>query len=165
MKRTFVLAILLLSAAVNAKPTIEWTPVLQQIVETYRSDRVTMGGAGVGTGVQFVYHENTLAQIDANILWANGNAVSTRLALGFQRDGRWAPAVLSTLCSRGQRTETLSSTGERPAAPVLTMGLRAAPLRFAVSGGYISALEMGYAIGPDHGRHLQLTILAAGVSW
>lgn len=103
---------------------------------------------------------------DASILWGNGNAVSTRLALGYQRDGRWTPVIFGTFgLLWGQRTEVLSETGRRPAAPVWVVGLRTAPLRFESTRGYVSALELGYGVGPDRGRSLEVTLLAAGVRW
>lgn len=166
MKKTIFLAVLLFSTSLESQPAIEWTPLLQQSLVYFSSDRVTIGGLGIGAGVRFVHKKNLVAQTDASILWANGNAIATRLAIGYQRDGRWTPAIFGTFnLLWGQRTEVLSSMGQRPVAPVWAVGLRGAPLRFQNLRGYVSALEVGYGIGPDQGTSLELTILAAGIRW
>lgn len=166
MKKAIIFVILLISVSAKAQPSIRWTPFLQQTTVYFVSDRVTLAGLGIGAGAQFVWKKNFATQTDASILWANGNVVTTRLAFGYQREGQWQPAILATFSLLwGQRTEVLSETGQRPAAPVWVIGLRGAPLRFESSRGYVSALEPGYGIGPDHGIGLELTILAAGLSW
>ncbi len=166
MKKTIILVMLLNAVSANAQPSMKWTPLLQQTVLYFSSDRVTMGGLGIGAGAQFVWNQKFIGQTDASILWANGNAIATRLAFGYQRDGLWKPAILATFgllwC---QRTEVLSETGERPASPVWVVGLRGAPVRFNNSHGYVSALELGYGIGPDRGTSLEITILSAGLKW
>jgi hypothetical protein len=125
-----------------------------------------MGGFGMGAGVQIMYKEHFVAQTDASLLWANGNAVSTRLAFGYQRHGKWTPAIMATVSLLwGQRTEILDTDGQRPIAPVWVTGLRSAALRFTNERGYVSALELGYGIGPYKGSCLELTILAAGINW
>ena len=163
---TLFLAELLSSLPIFAEPSLVWTPLAQQTGTYFSSDRVTMGGAGVGIGAQLSWMQNVIAQTDANILWGNGNAVSTRLALGYQRTGRWQPAILGTFnLLWGQRTEALSDSGKRPAAPIWVTGVRGTPLRFAGPRGYISALEFGYGIGPDAGYCLEFTLLTAGIRW
>ena len=166
MMKKLVFAILVLLSAAHADSSTSWTPFLQQTAIYFSSDRVTLDGLGVGIGAQFSQGKILLAQADVNILWINGNALATRLAIGAQRDGRWSPAVFTTFgLLGGQRTEVLSETGQRPAEPVWILGLRAAPLRFKNYFGHASALELGYGLGPDHGRHLEITILSAGVNW
>ena len=142
------------------------TPFLQQAGVWFSSDRVTMGGIGAGAGVDLDWSCGAVAQADLSVLWGNGNAVPTRLAIGWARGGLWAPAAFGTFgLLWGQRTEVLSESGERPAAPVWVTGARVAPLRFRVPGGFVSALEAGYGVGPDGGRNLELTLLAAGARW
>lgn len=166
MKKIILFTLLLISATAKAQTSVEWTPVLHQSLLYFSSDRVTMGGLGIGAGVRFVHGNNLVAQTDASILWANGNAVATRLGIGYQRDGRWTPAIFSTFnILWGQRTEVLSETGQLPPSPIWVVGLRGAPLRFEGTHGYVSALEFGYGIGPDRGKSLELTILSAGVRW
>lgn len=166
MKKTIILFILLLSVSAKAQPSVEWTPLLQQTAMYFSSDRVTVGGAGLGAGARIVLQKHFTVQSDANIFWANGNAVSTRLAAGYQRDGHWQLAILATFSLLwGQRTEVLSETGRRPAAPVWVIGLRGSPLRFQGSRGSVSALELGYGIGPAHGTNIEITILSTAINW
>lgn len=166
MKKNVLLALLLLSIPALAKNKIEYKPLLQQTILYFASDRITMGGFVMGAGVHITYNDNWIAQTDASLLWANGNAISTRLALGYQRGGTWTPAIMGTLgLLWGQRTEILDNNGQRPIAPVWVAGLRSAALRFTNERGYVSALELGYGIGPYKGSCLELTILAAGINW
>jgi len=151
---------------VNAGPQLRVTPVMHQTAAYYSSSCVTVAGMGFGGGVQMVYGKNLVAQTDANILWANGNAFSTRFALGVHREGCWQPAVFGTFdLLWGQRTEVLTAAGRRPATPVWAIGMRATPLRFNGSYGYASALELGYGIAPDQGMMLEVTILSGGIRW
>jgi hypothetical protein len=166
MIKKIVFIILLSTAAAAGGPDLVWIPVLQQTALYFSSDRVTMGGMGPGAGAQIIWRKNYLAQTDFSVLWANGNAFSTRLAAGYQKNGTWAPAMLAAFgLLWGQRTETLSETGQLPPAPVWFIGIRGAPLRFQGSFGYASALELGCGIGPDHGLNLEVTILSAGFNW
>lgn len=163
---TLLLAVLFSLRSSFAESALVWTPFVQQTGMYFSSERVTMGGAGIGVGAQLTWKKNWIAQTDANLVWGNGNAVSTRLALGYQREGRWQPAILSTFdLLWGQRTEVLSDSGERPAAPVWVVGLRGMPLRFTGPRGYVSALEFGYGVGPDAGYCLEFTVLTAGIRW
>jgi len=166
MKKNVLLAVLLLSLPALAKSKIEYKPLLHQTILYFASDRITTGGFGMGAGVQIIYKEHFVAQTDASLLWANGNAISTRLALGCQRRGTWTPSIMGTLgLLWGQRTEILDDRGRRPTSPVWVVGLRAAMLRFANERGCLSALEAGYGVGPYRGSCLELTILAAGIKW
>jgi len=166
MTKNFLLALLLLSIPAQAKSNIAYKPLLQQTILYFASDRITMGGFGMGAGVQCMLKEHFVAQTDASLLWANGNAISTRLALGYQRCGTWTPAIMATAgLLWGQRTEILDDRGRRPNSPVWVVGLRGALLRFANKRGCVSALEAGYGAGPYRGSCLELTILAAGLHW
>ncbi len=165
MKRLFLLGAILTSTLAFGQ-TLNWTPLLQQNGIYYSSERVTAGGLGIGAGVRFDNGAHLVGQTDFSLLWINGNAVSTRFALGYQRDGRWSPALLGTFgLLFGQRTEILSETGERPKTPVWILGLRAAPLSFQGERGFVSALEVGYGFGPYKGTSLEVTILSAGIRW
>lgn len=166
MIKRILFSTLLLWATVQAEPSITWSPCIQQPIMYFSSDRVTMGGMGIGVGTRFERGKHLIGQTDANIFWANGNAVSTRLALGYQRDGRWKPALLGTFnLLWGQRIEVLSPTGQRPVTPVWVIGLRCMPLHFKSLRGFASALEIGYGISPDHGMLLEISILTAGFYW
>lgn len=167
MKRLLVL-ILLLPCTVTAQdnPSITWTTILQQRTAYYVSDHVVMVGSGAGAGAQIILNSSIVGQVDVGILWGNGNVVPMRLAVGFQRDGHWSPAILSTFSLLlGQRTELLSESGQRPRIPVWALGLLAEPLRFEGSQGYASAFEIGCGIGPDAGLNLDLTLLTVGIRW
>jgi hypothetical protein len=107
-----------------------------------------------------------VGQTDFSLLWINGNAVSTRVAMGIQRDGRWSPTLFGTFALLfGQRTEILSESGERPPTPTWIFGIRIAPLCFQSEHGFVSALEAGYGLGPHRGTSLELTVLSVGIRW
>lgn len=166
MKKIVILFVLLFSYSLNARPSIRWIPLVQQTVAYFSSDRITMGGLGFGVGSQFIIGKHFIAQADAGLLRANGNAVNTRLAFGYQLDGRWQPAILATFnLFWGQRTEILSESGQRPTSPVWVAGFRLAPVRFSGARAQVSALELGYGMGPDRGVNLELTILSVGIGW
>ncbi len=161
-----VLAACLISGPEEEPVPPVWSPLLQQTGVYFSSERVTIGGLGFGGGVQCAWDKHFIAQADASILWGNGNAFATRAAMGYQREGSWRPAILGTFeLLWGQRTEVLNKAGLRPPAPVWVVGIRGAPLRFEGAVGHASALEIGYGFGPDGGRSIELTILAAGVRW
>jgi hypothetical protein len=165
IKKILICLTLLISIA-HSQSSFRWTPVLSQSGTYFSSDRVTLAGLGFAAGVQGVYAQNIVAQMDAGLLWINGNAIATRWALGYQKQGWWSPALFATFALYwGERTEVLAENGQRPATPVWTAGLRLAPLRFAYGRGFASALEFGYGIGPDLGRCFELTVLCAGVRW
>lgn len=166
MKKMMMLAMLVFAVSANSRPTLTWTPLLQQTSLYFSSDRVTMAGVGAGAGVSFTYKQYFVAQGDVNVLWANGNAIVTRLAFGYKRNGFWAPSFAGTFgILSGHRTEILSRTGKRPAAPFWLVGLRGSLLRFENSQSFVSVLELGCGVGPDNGLNMELTILSAGVRW
>lgn len=166
MTRLLVLLVLVAPVTAAAGPAVEWTPFVQQTAAYYSSDTVTAGGAGIGAGVRAAAGGNLVAQADAGVLWGNGNSVTTRLALGYQRAGRWTPALYGTFgLYWGHRTEVLTRSGERPAIPVWVAGVRVAPLRFSGGPAAVSALELGYGAGPDDGRNIEVTILSADFRW
>jgi hypothetical protein len=140
--------------------------MLQQTGMYFSSDRVTVSGLGIGAGARLVWRKVFVGQADMSILWGSGNALASRLSVGMQRQGTWSPAFLGTFALLwGQRTEVLTPQGERPPSPVWVLGVRIAPLRFEGPGGSVSALELGYGIGPDRGVALEATILTVGVRW
>ena len=139
-------------------------PYAQQAGMNYSSDHVTSAGIGFGAGIACLAGKHFLAQTDLNIHWLNGNAVSNRLAVGYVRSGKWAPAVLGTVSVLwGSRTEVLLDDGREPVAPIAVVGIRIAPLRFQNERGYVSALETGYGFGPYDGRYLDVAIVAIGI--
>ena len=141
------------------------TPALMQGAVLFLSDEVTSGGVGGGLGVQLVYRETYLAQLDVAMLWSLGTTTSTRLALGLQRAGEWTPAAwiaLGTLW--GDRLEFLTGDGRRPPIPSWSIGVRGSPLRFTSALGTISVLEPGIGTDLGGGVWLELTVLQAGVS-
>lgn len=163
---TLLLSVLFSIVHAEADVPVNMTPFVHQTATYYSSDTVTMGGIGFGTGLKFTYGQNLVAQTDANVLWLNGNAVSTRFAMGYKRNGWWSPAIFGAYnLLWGQRTEILTETGRRPAVPVWVLGLRASPLQFIGSYGIVSALEFGFGFGPDNGRNYELTILSADIYW
>ncbi len=164
MKNILLVPLIVVMLTLPARSKIAYTPVFQQTALYFTSDRVTMAGLGMGAGAGIRLKPNLVAQIDVNLLWANGNAVATRMAVGYKRNGFWTPALLSTISIlSGQRTEILSEKGKLPAAPVWVIGLRATPLRFESSSGFVSLVEVGYGRGPDHGTNIECTILSVGV--
>lgn len=166
MKKTAWCALMLLAVPLTAGAELNWTPLLQQTGLYYISDRVTLAGFGLGLGARLVWEKNFVAEADAGLLWGNGTVVPTRLAVGYQLDGAWSPAVYGTFgLLWGQRIEVLSDTGQRPAAPIWVAGLRIAPLRFSQAGCFASALEFGYGFGPDRGVGFEVTLLSVGGSW
>jgi hypothetical protein len=147
----------------HADPAMSWTPFLQQNAAYFGSESAVVVGVGPGAGVLVEWGSGFLAQADASVLWANGNAVQTRAAVGLQRQGRWAPAVYAMgALLWGQRTEVLTETGERPGTPLWAAGIHVAPLRWRLEDAFVSALELGCGIGSGGGLYLELTILAAG---
>ncbi|HPG40593.1 MAG TPA: hypothetical protein PLP19_15855 [bacterium] len=166
MKRTIFLVLLLSVVTAGFAQPLTCTPFIQQKCLYYSSDRVNTGGLGVGAGIQVIHKQNYIVNTDVDVLWANGNAISTRLALGYQRHGGWAPVIFSTFSLLwGDRTETLLNNGQRPATPVWTVGLAGSVLRFQKAHSFVSALETGYGIGPDGGCYYEVTILKTGVNW
>jgi hypothetical protein len=111
-----------------ASSELELMPVIVQDAVLFLSDDVTAGGAGGGAGVQLTVRRLFLAQLDVSALWMFGNAVSTRLAAGVQRDGTWSPAAwISWGTLWGERMEFLHGDGRRPGIPSWSLGLRVSP--------------------------------------
>lgn len=159
---------LLLLAAMHsltlASGELELMPVVVQDVVLYRSDEVSAGGAGGGVGMQLIARELWLAQLDVSALWLLGNAVSTRLALGAQRQGTWSPAAwLSVSVLWGDRLEFLQGDGRRPSIPSWALGLRGSALRFSMPFGVFSALEPGIGTNFASGVWLELSIVQLAV--
>lgn len=142
------------------------SPLLVQNALLFISDDVTAGGAGGGVGLQVLYRDRYLAQADLSMLWALGNPLATRLALGAQRKGTYAPAGWVTFGAVwGDRIQTLTGDGSRPAAVSWAIGIRGSPLRFAGEHGAISVLEPGIATDFTGGLWLELTLAQASVSF
>jgi hypothetical protein len=166
MTGAWALAGLLCAADVSAPESLSITPVVQQSVMALVSERVTAGGAGGGIGAQLTWRRHYLAQLDVTWLWGMGNALATRAALGYQRDGWWSPAAWGTFnLLWGDRIEKLSDEGRRPARPSLGLGARVSPLRFLGAHGSLSALEPGLALNTGGGLWLELTLLQVAARW
>ncbi len=165
MKRVLIF-LAMVPNMLSAQSSVKLNTFLEQRAVYFTSDRVTIAGFGAGVGTQATWDNSLVAQADAGLLWGNGNSIPMRVMIGFQRDGRWSPAVLGTFCLFwGQRTERLSETGQRPIIPVWAAGILIAPLRYGATEGTVSALEIGCGIGPYKGLNLELTILSAGMVW
>lgn len=140
-------------------------PLLQQPALYLSSDHVTAAGFGAGTGVQCIYQQRWIIQVDINLLWGNGNAVPLRLALGWQKRTahKWTPAGFGT-CTllAGDRTEVIFEDGQRPVSPTPVAVIRLAPLRFVDQKGFASAMELGYGRSASRGTCFELTVLAVG---
>lgn len=158
--------VVLWAAAAQAADTLEITPTVQQGAAFVLSDEVTGGGLGGGLGVQACWRRHYVAQLDVSVLWGAGNSFVGRVAAGYQRDGRWSPAVWGTVnLLWGDRIERLADDGRRPARPTWATGARISPLRFAGAAGVLSALEPGVALGPGGALWLELMLLHAGARW
>ena len=134
------------------------SPLIVQNAAVFLSNDVTAGGIGGGAGVQALYANRYLLQLDVAVLWGLGNAFDTRLAAGAQLEvGSWVPAAwIAGGALWGDRLEFLAGSGARPGRPSWTIGLRLSPLRFAARGTAISALEPG--IGTDFAGGLGLEL-------
>lgn len=168
MKRLILLAGLALAMTSTAlsQENIKWTPFLHQTGMYYSSDKITSDGFGLGIGVHLLHKSQIAGQADVNILWGNGNAVSTRLAVGYEKKGTWTPAVYGTFnLVWGQRVELLTETGGSAPMPALATGIRITPLKFQTKMGYVSALEFGYGLGPYKAMSLEFSILSVGLSF
>lgn len=168
MKRKNLILIVLsvLCLASYSQKKIFWAPFLHQTGMYYTSDVVTSDGFGLGLGVHVLHKSQVAGQADVNILWGNGNAVTTRLACGYEKKGKWTPGVYATFNMLwGQRIELLSETGEEPPVPAWVVGFRITPLKFRTTQGYLSALEFGYGLGPEKGRSIEFSILLVGISF
>ncbi len=167
MKRQVIMLVMAFAVIfpVFSQEKIQITPFIQQTGMYYSSANITSDGFGLGLGVHFLHKTQVAWQADVNILWGNGNAISTRFAAGYERKGTYAPGVYGTFdLVWGQRVEILGESGEQPPMPAWAAGIRVTPLKFKTAGGYISALEFGYGFGPEKGMSLQFSILSAGIS-
>jgi hypothetical protein len=166
MKRwmLFLAAALALINHAHSQEKLKWTLFLHQTGMYYSSDNITSDGFGFGLGVHLLHKSQIAGQADLNILWGNGNAVSTRLALGYEKKGTWTPGLYGTFnLIWGQRVELLSETGEKPPMPAWAAGIRVTPLKFQTKLGYVSALEFGYGFGPEKGMSLEFSMLSVGI--
>jgi len=166
--RTFLFLILMWGGAITvpAQRAITFAPFLQQTGMYYSSDRITSDGLGVGLGLHALHRTGAAGQVDVNLLWGNGNAMTTRLALGYQRKGRWTPGAYATLnLAWGHRVEILDEMGNPPAMPAWAAGVRITPLKFTAGKGFVSALEIGAGLGPAKAVSLEVTILSAGINF
>lgn len=153
----------LVSRLATAEDGPSLVPYAQQSAFLFLSDSVTAGGIGGGVGAQGTYQSNYVAQLDLNALWMLGNSYAIRLALGYQRDATWCPAIwLTTGTLWGDRIEFLSEKGERPHIPTWAVGVRASPLRFRAASAFASALEPGIGTDFSGGTWLELSLLQAG---
>jgi len=166
MRTLLLLLFLSGSMAAAAQKMIALTPFLQQYGIYYSSDRVTSDGLGVGVGIHALHKTGVAGQMDVNLFWGCGNAVSTRLALGYQRKGRWTPGAYATMnLLWGQRIEALDAEGNPPAMPAWAAGIRVTPLKFSTPHGFVSALEIGAGLGPSKAVSLEVSILSAGITF
>jgi hypothetical protein len=155
-----------LTGIANSQEIIRVTPFLHQTGMYYSSDNITSDGFGLGAGVHLLHRSQVAGVADVNILWGNGNAVSTRLALGYEKKGTWTPGIYGTFnLIWGQRVELLSETGEKPPMPAWAAGIRVTPLKFTTKMGYVSALEFGYGSGQEKGMSLEFSVLSIGISF
>ena len=165
-KLCIVLCLSLLSILVKAQGKVSYTPYFQLGGMYYKSEQITSAGAGPGIGLSIGIDKHLLVKSDVNIFWVNGNAGSFRVALGYKKNGVWAPAGYVGVTSIfGDRTEILLKDGSRPASPVFALGLQLSPLRFEREKGFVSVLEMGYGIGNYKGKNLEISLLSVGVKF
>jgi len=166
MKKIYlILSFCLLSNIfVKAQTKVSFTPYFQLGGMYYSSKQVTSTGAGPGIGLSVGVNEHILAKTDVNLYWVNGNAASFRLALGYKKNGFWAPAGYLGISSIfGSRTEFLLEDGSRPVTPVFSFGLQVSPLKFENEKGFVSILEIGYGFANYHGKNLEVSLLSLGL--
>lgn len=167
MKRTILILIIFIAGSnfSFAQNKFVFSPLIQQNGMYYSSENVTSDGYGFGIGLNVLYKDHFAGQADVNLLWLNGNSVPVRIALGYQRKGKWMPAVYGTVnMIFGQRIEILDANGNKPPVPAWSFGIRITPLKFKTKTGYISALEAGYGIGPSKAMVLEVSLLCISVS-
>jgi hypothetical protein len=155
-------AILLLHA-LSMVPEVSVQPIVHQSAVIVLRDETTAGGAGGGVGAQLLWNKHLLAQLDVGALFLLGNVVLTRAAVGVQMDSAWCPAAWLTFNALwGDRVEFLASDGGSRGVPIVSIGVRAAALRFSGALGTVSLLEPGAATDWHGGLMLELTIAQAG---
>jgi hypothetical protein len=147
-----------------AQEKLKWSPFLQQAGLFHAGDGFTTTGYGFGFGANMNYKRHIVFQPDINLFMGNAYAVSNRFALGYQKNGKWCPAVLGTMNVLWGRP---SAGPEGPVTdnPLLkgTLGVRISPLRFETPQGFVSFLELGYGIGKSRGRFFEMTLIKAGI--
>ena len=165
MKRTFAIIILLFLGIYSvAQPKLGIMPYFHQYGLYYSSVRVTSAGYGLGAGLVINYGKNLVAQTDMNIYWLNGNALSSRLAVGYKKSGKWSPVIFAHVSFiYGSHTEVLYEDGSRPVMPVIVAGLRIAPLRFENTKGFVSVLEYSIGLGRNNSRINELSLISMGI--
>lgn len=159
-----VFCLVVISQNISAQDSLHYLIKFHQTGSYLESDRATLGGFGFGSGLEIDYGKNLTAQLDANILWGNGNAASTRLALGYKFGDNWSPAFFVTYeLLFGQRIEVLAGDGSRLPSIVWAAGFRLHPLQFETETNSFSVLEIGYGISPYRGFNLEISILSVGI--
>jgi hypothetical protein len=164
MKRIIIFIILMLIRTGSyAQSQLRISPCFQQCGIFYSSDHVTSSGYGLGAGLAINYGKHLVTQTDLNIYWLNGNALSSRLAVGYKKCGKWSPAISGYFSFiYGSHTEVLYEDGNRPEMPVSVVGFRIAPLRFENAKGFVSIFEYSYGIGRNNGRINELSLVSMG---
>lgn len=151
-------------SAESAMPRI--IPLLEQKVALFSSPRVTAGGLGGGLGLEALWARKYALELQADLLWAMGNAGLLQASGGIQRDGFYQPGVRVTWSMLvGDRIETLFDDGRRPARPSWAIGPRIIPLRFGSDAAFASALECGIGTDFQRGLFFELSVLKAGGRW
>ena len=148
----------------EAQTKLRFIPCFHQSGMYYSSSHVTSAGYGLGAGLAINYGKHLIAQTDMNIYWLNGNALSSRLALGYKKDGKWSPAIYGYFSLiYGSHTEVLYEDGQRPEMPVGVLGVRIAPLRFENAKGFVSILEYNFGMSQNKGRIHELSLVSIGL--
>ena len=148
----------------HAQSNLTWSVFIQQVGIYYSSESITAYGYGMGTGAGVGWNNGMAARADINLMWGNGNLVATRLAVGYQQKKHWSPGIFfTTTMLSGHMTEILDDQGQRPSPVAWALGFRVMPLYFKGDKGYVSALELGYGFGDDHGQYAEITLLSVGL--
>jgi hypothetical protein len=165
MKKIFIcLTSLFVSMAVFCQSEVQIMPYLRQGGMYYSSDYITSEGYGIGAGVALQKGKHLLAEIDMNLYWLNGNAISTRISAGYKKNGKWSPALMANFSLiYGSHTEVLYEDGSSPEMPVISIGLKIAPLRLENDKGFVSAMEFGFGVGKYNARVPEITLLTVGI--
>jgi len=164
MKKILIFSIIMF-VGINseAQSKLRFIPCFQQSGMYYSSNHVTIAGYGLGAGLSINYGKHLTAQTDMNIYWLNGNALSSRLAVGYKKDGKWSPAIYGYFSLiYGSHTEVLYDDGRRPEMPVAAIGIRIAPIRFENMKGFVSILEYSYGISRNKGRINEISLVSMG---
>jgi hypothetical protein len=162
MRKNFILSVFLLAAiAGSAQKKITVSTYLRQGGLYYSSQHITTYGVGIGAGAEIGYGKHWLGQAGFNCYWLNGNTFSNNLQVGYQKPGRWSPAVFGVAnVHYGSHTEVLLSDGRRPSFPTISYGIRVAPLRFENRAGTVSLLEIGYGLGKYKASCFEVSLIS-----